>query len=241
MSVPFNLYMLATCYFIECYFVLHWLQVERLKHKLDKKLGRNLFCKKKTGPLWKEHKFTPPRTRYSKGKKARAKFRQVFGDSEVPRKDGNPVDAHAATPSIAEVHKRQQVQELEKLKEMGVVRSGSGNRNLRKHIHNVARMSNRRLMIKPHRVSRKKSSVLVTTMEDNEDREEQHRELFHQQVGRFLQVPSHKQRVLEKLSANQVRNISNSEAVKRSKKVLRQASTPQRLRSSVKVSGCIVK
>jgi hypothetical protein len=76
-------------------------------------------------------------------------------------------------------------------------------------------MSNHRLMIKPHgrhrEEGRKKSSVLVTSMEDSE---EQARKLYREQsrvvIEGFMQAPSHKQRVLEKLSSSQVKRISDT-------------------------------
>jgi hypothetical protein len=72
-----------------------------------------------------------------------------------------------------------------------------------------------RLMIKPHgrhrEEGRKKSSVLVTSMENSE---EQARKLYRDQsrvvIEGFMQAPSQSKCVLEKLSSSQVKQISDT-------------------------------
>ena len=108
---------------------------------------------------------------------------------------------HNTLPRKAE-KAREIKRELEEIEQLGVVRSSSGYSGiLKNHIHShISRMSNHRLTI---RNDRKKSSVLVT-MDDTEERD---RQMQKQQrktaIERFFQVPSQKQRVLERLRSRQ--------------------------------------
>ncbi len=111
---------------------------------------------------------------------------------------------HSALHGSLDMQKETVQKELAEIKELGVVRSSTDNSViLKNHIHShVSRMSNHRLTIKSG-VDRKKSSVLVT-MDDTEGQE---REIQRQQrkavMEKFFQVPSHKQRMLERLSSKQ--------------------------------------
>ena len=176
---------------------------------LDRRLGRNLVCKLKTGPLGRRRNHHHwHRRRYISGKKHR---------SEKRRSSGN---IQADSDSRLSPLKLQQQQELAELKEMSLVKNSRDNiSKLRNHIHDhISRMTNHRLMIKPHdggKENHKKSSVLVTSMEDQE---EQARQLYRQQsrviIESLLQVPSHKVRVLQRLNSEQVQNISDTELAK---------------------------
>lgn len=193
------------------------MQVEELKKKLDGKLGRNLYRKLNTGPLGKKRSSrAASRSGSLRGSGAKGNVhRRVSSDSGIAQSKEDPYVGFSATPFRLEGKEREQVQELAAIEGMGIVRSSTGgDSKVRNHIRNhVARMSNHRLMIKPRgqRTERKKSSVLVTSMEDSE---ENARQLYRQEsrvvIEGFMQAPSHKQRVLEKLSSSQVKRISDT-------------------------------
>lgn len=101
--------------------------------------------------------------------------------------------------------KSEQSKELSDIEEMGVVQTVKDDTKIRSHI---TRLCNHRLMFKArgHGPERKKSSLLVTLDDWGEQEwEEQTREDYKKEskvvIGTFLQVPSQKQRVLEKLSS----------------------------------------
>lgn len=203
-----------------CGFIL---QVEALKKTLDAKIGRNLYRKLNTGPLGKKHKSSVMRSgsmkvrNFTRSGRARHKnyHRRVSSDSGVVESTEDAYVGFRAQPSRVE-RRLEQIEELAAIEEMGIVRgSTDGNSRVKRHLHNhIARMTNHRLMIKPHgrrQSERKKSSVLVTSMGDPE---EHARQLYREQskvvIEGFMQAPSHKQRVLEKLSSSQVKRISES-------------------------------
>ena len=202
------------------------LQVEALKKRLDAKLGRNLYRKLNTGPLGKKHKSSVfrsgsmkvrnlTRSGYRGGVRHKNYHRRVSSDSGVVESEGDAYVGFTAQPSRVE-RRLEQIQELAAIKEMGIVRSSTdGNSQVNSHLNNhIARMTNHRLMIKPQGrrgSERKKSSVLVTSMGDPEERARQlYREQSRVVIEGFMQAPSHKQRVLEKLSSSQLKRISDS-------------------------------
>ena len=118
-----------------------------------------------------------------------------------------------ASQTIVSAARLRRKQELQEIEQLGIVGSDSRRRTIRHHISNhLTRMTNHRLMILPHgggrELGRKKSSVLVTSMEDTEMND---RELFLQQsrtlVGKFIQVHSHNQRVLQKLGSEEFETV----------------------------------
>lgn len=207
------------------------MQVEVLKKQLDARLGRNLYRKLNTGPLGKKRKsslHSVSRAGSLKGSGVArgdiqgggsGNHRRVSSDSGIAQSRAQDVyvGISSAPPRVQESRRREQVQELAAVEELGVVLTNTGeNSRVRNHIHNhISRMSNHRLMIKPrrggHGAERKKSSVLVTSMEDAEEKA---RQLYRQQskvvIEGFMQAPTHKQRVLEKLSSTQVKRISDT-------------------------------
>lgn len=215
------------------------MQVDVLKKRLDARLGRNLYRKLNAGPLGKKRKssslpISVVRTGSLKGRdvargdvRGGDNHRRVSSDSGITQSQEEDVCVgFSTTPFRAqqENRRKEQVRELAAIEELGVVRSNTGeDSRVRNHIHNhITRMSNHRLTIKPHRgrgTERKKSSVLVTSMEDTE---EAARQLYHQQskvvIEGFMQAPTHKQRVLDKLSSAQVKRISETLLQSRNRK-----------------------
>lgn len=180
--------------------------MEALKFKLDRKLSRNLYQKRQVGPLEKKRKTSLTHSRsFRKGKVTR-----VVKDGEMAQRKKTKSSVHRISAM-----RREQDEELATIKEMGIVRSHTDDSSsVRRHIHNhLSRMCNHRLLIKPqgHSNHRKKSSVLVT-MEDRGG--DLAMELVHQQskvvIEGFMQASSHKLRVLDKLSSNQLQNIKKT-------------------------------
>ncbi len=177
-----------------------------MKHKLDRKLGRNLYTKLNAGPLQdlkRKRRSSLPRSGLEGGE----------GDSDSTRM----VRSASASFRAAQLKKHsEEMQELAAIENMGIVRSSTdGDSKVKSHVAHCV-MYNQRLMIKkPHGrrgSEHKKSSVLVTNTVVDPD--EQARQLYRQQskavIEGFMQAPSHKQRVLDKLSSNQKKKISDS-------------------------------
>lgn len=185
------------------------MQVEALKYTLGRKLGRNLYRKLNTGPLGKERKSYSSIDRDRDSEFDRDRHRRVSSDSGITSTGEKYLVGHSAlhAVTITERQKREQSQELSDIEDMGIVVRASD--KIKNHIRNhVARFDNHRLMIRPHGYSdsRNKSSVLVTMDDGSEQQECQAREVYRQQskvvMESFFQLPSHKQRVLEKQIAN---------------------------------------
>ena len=197
------------------------LQVETMKERLlDSKLGRNLVDKLKTGPLHKKKKKTARSHRsYSlrgfrkSGGGLRHNHRRISSDEDLGKQMTHQISV--------EKKKLEQERELRDLEEMQVVGKTSIAK-LQQHIHNhITRMYNHRLTIKPDgppQANRKKSSVLVTSIKDQEEQEKQAREIYRQQsrffIETFFQLPSHRQKVLDKLSTEELQKIKDVERAK---------------------------
>ena len=199
--------------------------METLKTKLDRKLGRNLALKLSKGPLErKRHTFAQVHSMKEKGGRERRFPRNISFD----RQTSDYLIGHNVFPlkSMAWNQLLQQEEELKELEKIGIVQSKSNHSKVKNHIRNrVRRMCNHRITIKPSSSAGKrgkgtadyqtKSSILVTSIEDGEDKM---RQLYRQQsrilIENMIQFPSHQQRVLEKLSLEQQRRISVVEVAK---------------------------
>ena len=233
---------LYSLYTIDVDTMLVFPQVEALRHRIDRKLGRNLYQKLNTGPLVKESSSTPGTFDQDFETAApsnhRHDHRRVSSDLGISYSGEKCYVGYDALRTMTERKKREQSQELADLEHLGVVGRSSSDKikdHLRNHIHSG--FSNHRLMIKPHgsRDSRKKSSILVT-MDDVEQLEEtQLRNIYRQEskvvIDSFLQMPSRQQRVLEKLSETQIENISKAE-VSKTRRVWRRKKYKRKRHSS---------
>ena len=198
--------------------------MELLKDTLDRQLNRNLALKRTTGPLGKSH---------VKKKTVRQGMAGWTGKASLLSKSSDYQIGYSATPlkSAARKLKHEHEEELQVLKKQSIVRGRSFHLKVNDHIQSrVSRMSNHRITIRPisdcgatERVKRlsfnRKSSILVTGMEESEDR----RRALHKQQSRVLvenmmQWPSHQQRVLQRLSLDQLETISIAEATKLSQR-----------------------
>lgn len=194
-----------------------------MKERLDRKLGRNLAMKLSTGPLGRKNRRLSQSHSIKRKKRGwvREKMsRRVFADGEA----SDYLIGQITSPGM----KRQQEKELKELEEMSIVRNKSNHSDRAKvkhHIQNhVARMYNHRLMIRPTSgtskggkamESGKKSSILVTTMDDSEERvRELHRQQSRVLIESMIQCPSRQHRVLQKLNSEQQRKISVVEEAK---------------------------
>lgn len=202
-------------------------QVETLKDRLDRKLGRNLALKLSIGPLGKKnrrlsqsHSMKKKRGRLGRG----GRSRKVSADGET----SDYLIGQNAVPLKSNAWDQQQEKELKELEELSIVRKQSNHAMLKNH---VARMCNHRLTIRPTSMtskggkgkrkmdSRKKSSVLVTSMEDSEEVvRELHRQQSRVLIESMIQFPSRQQRVLQKLSSEQQKKISVVEEAKASRR-----------------------
>lgn len=130
---------------------------------------------------------------------------------------------HRALPGRQDSSKESVRKELDEIQKMGVVRSSTASSvMLKNHIRShLSRMSNHRLTIKSGGLDRKKSSVLVTM----DDREEQEREMLRRQnkvvMNKFFEVPSRKQRMLERLSSMQAEESMCSDLPENNEKPIR--------------------
>lgn len=210
------------------------LQVELSMVILDRKLGRNLALKRSTGPLGgKSHALARFHSIKKKNEGGLGK-RGLSRNRSLDHLTSNCLIGHSAFPleSTAKEQQWQQLEELKELEEMSIVRTRSSHTKIKNHIQNhVMRMCNHRIMIIPtsstgkrgkgkrRAGSLKKSSVLVTSMEESEERM---RQLYRQQsrilIESMIHFPSHQQRVLQKLSLEQQRRISTVEVAKVSRR-----------------------
>ena len=131
---------------------------------------------------------------------------------------------HSALPGSTAMEKEKVRRELAEIEQMGVVANRHSRRLLKNHIHqHISRMSNHRVTIRSGSgVERKKSSVLVTM----EDTEEQEREINRQRrnalIETFLQAPSRKQRVLQRLCSKPAVDVDGADQAKRRHHLRRQ-------------------
>lgn len=200
---------------------------DALKEKLDRRLGRNLLQKVSKGPLdrkkaksqsmrLKGHRHVKKRRSSADSSHHHHKQEQLHHLGESDYFVGNSA-VQSVRPLSLSRREQEQRNELREIEEMGIVR-GHQSKQVRNHIRNHVshRMFNHRLMIKPDSSERsRKSSVLVTSVNDEE---EEARKLFRQQsrvvIEGLFQLPSHDQRVLERLSDEQISDIKSKEMAK---------------------------
>ena len=200
---------------------MNFTQVDILKDLLDARLGRNITLKLTRGPLEKRSR--------KKSKSHSFKRRKLKQSNGVHL--NKPVVGHAAvgygdekTAVLQEKRVLDQEQELRDIEGLSLVHEPSNREMLSHHVaSHVARLSNHRLTILPSSSSkgggrgtdRKKSSVLVTSVEEDEDYvRELHRQQSRAFIETMIQCPSRQHRVLEKLSSEQMRKISSVERSK---------------------------
>ena len=204
--------MVIFCSFAKLF--VNFTQVDLLKDLLDARLGRNITLKLTRGPLEKRS-----RKKSKSHSFKRRKLKQHFN---------KPVVGHAAVDygdeKTAEKRVLDQEQELRDIEGLSLVHEPSNRAMLSHHVaSHVARLSNHRLTILPSSsgkgggrgTDRKKSSVLVTSVEEDEGYvRELHRQQSRAFIETMIQCPSRQHRVLEKLSCEQMRKISSVERSK---------------------------
>ena len=198
-------------------------QVYSLKGQLDRRLGRNLALKQSTGPLGKKG----GRLSRSSSMKRRRLRKQSFRKWHKSVAIGHDALESHGSGKMSSLYQKQmtdQEQELKDIEELSLVGKHSTRDAISHHLKSHAsRLTNRRLMIldssknEGRQTVYKKSSVLVTSVEDDEELvRELHRQQSRAFIESIIQCPSRQQRVLEKLSTEQRRKISDAELMKKS-------------------------
>jgi len=198
--------------------------VYSLKGQLDRRLGLNLALKQTTGPLGKKGGRLCKSGRMKRRKLRKHRLTQSHKSVAVGQ-EGGPSSRDMST--LYQKKMTDQRQELKDIEGLNLVANRSTREAISHHLASHAtRLSNRRLTIldsNSKTIGRqtvyKKSSVLVTSVEQDE---QVVRELQRQQSRAFIesiiQCSSRQQRVLEKLSSEEMTNISAAEVMKKKKR-----------------------
>ena len=183
-------------------------------------LARHMLHKAANGPLEKPNT-ERRRQRQSRGLKSSGGVareetgRTERGEKWVVGETGSALD-----------YRESQKEELESLRSMKLVQSHLANRDARKR---AMRMFNQRIFVKPAQVpSHKGSSILVTGYEEAATSQKLLRQQSQVVIDNFFNIPRRSKRVLDKLSSEQVKHISDTELHKAQvKRFKREAGLPE--------------
>ena len=183
-------------------------------------LARHMLHKAANGPLEKANT-ERRRQRQSQGLKSSGGVareetgRTERGEKWVVGETGSALD-----------YRESQKEELESLRSMKLVQSHLANRDTRKR---AMRMFNQRIYVKPAQVpSHKGSSILVTGYQEAATSQKLLRQQSQVVIDNFFNIPRRSRRVLDKLSTEQVKPISDTELHKAQvKKFKREAALPE--------------
>ena len=183
-------------------------------------LARHVLHKAANGPLEKPNT-ERRRQRQSRGLKSSGGMareetgRTERGEKWVVGETGSALD-----------YRESQKEELESLRSMKLVQSHLANRDTRKR---AMRMFNQRIYVKPAQVpSHKGSSILVTGYQEAATSQKLLRQQSQVVIDNFFNIPRRSRRVLDKLSSEQVKHISDTELHKAQvKKFKREAALPE--------------
>ena len=183
-------------------------------------LARHMLHKAANGPLEKPNTERRKRRR-SRGLKSSGgvasaeRVRTERGEKWVVGETGSTLD-----------YRESQKEELESLRGMKLVQAHLANRDTRKR---AMRMFNQRIYMKPAQVpSHKGSSILVTGYQEAANSQKLLRQQSQVVIDNFFNIPRRNKRVLDKLSSEQVKQISDTELHKtRSKNFTREAKLPE--------------
>ena len=183
-------------------------------------LARHMLHKAANGPLEKPNT-ERRRQRQSRGLKSSGGMareetgRTERGEKWVVGETGSALD-----------YRESQKEELESLRSMKLVQSHLANRDTRKR---AMRMFNQRIYVKPAQVpSHKGSSILVTAYQEAATSQKLLRQQSQVVIDNFFNIPRRSRRVLDKLSSEQVKHISDTELHKAQvKKFKREAALPE--------------
>ncbi len=208
-------------------FVWFYLQVDRMKDRLERRLGRNLAMKKRNGPLEKKNRRLS-KSHSMKRRKLNRDGQQKWHKSVVGHRALEEVRGNGDRENTSHYQKimSDQQNELKSIQDLNLVANWTTRATISDHVANhAARLSNHRLTILPTssassggRRDRKKSSILVTAVEEDENLvRELHRQQSRVFIESIIQCPSRQQRVLEKLSTEQVQMIKDVQWKKKEK------------------------
>ena len=183
-------------------------------------LARHMLHKAANGPLEKPNT-ERRRQRQSRGLKSSGGVareetgRTERGEKWVVGETGSALD-----------YRESQKEELESLRSMKLVQSHLANRDARKR---AMRMFNQRIFVKPAQVpSHKGSTILVTGYEEAATSQKLLRQQSQVVIDNFFNIPRRSKRVLDKLSSEQVKHISDTELHKAQvKRFKREAGLPE--------------
>ena len=179
-------------------------------------LARHMLHKAANGPLEKPNTERRKRRRShglksSGGVASAERVRPERSEKWVVGETGSTLD-----------FRESQKEELESLRSMKLVQAHLANRDTRKR---AMRMFNQRIFMKPAQVpSHKGSSILVTGYQEAATSQKLLRQQSQVVIDNFFNIPRRNKRVLDKLSSEQVKQISDIELHKtRSKKFTQEA------------------
>ena len=183
-------------------------------------LARHMLHKAANGPLEKPNTERRKRRRShglksSGGVASAERVRPERSEKWVVGETGSTLD-----------YRESQKEELESLRSMKLVQAHLANRDTRKR---AMRMFNKRIFMKPAQVpSHKGSSILVTGYQEAATSQKLLRQQSQVVIDNFFNIPRRNKRVLDKLSSEQVKQISDTELHKtRSKKFTQEAKLPE--------------
>ena len=183
-------------------------------------LARHMLHKAANGPLEKPNTERRKRKRShglrsSGGVASAERVKTERGEKWVVGETGSTID-----------YRESQKEELESLRGMKLVQTHLANRDTRKR---AMRMFNRRIYVKPAQVpNHKGSSILVTGYQEAATSQKLLRQQSQVVIDNFFNIPRRNKRVLDKLSSEQVKQISDTELHKtRSKKFTRETTLPE--------------
>ena len=179
-------------------------------------LARHMLHKAANGPLEK------PNTERKKQRRSRGlKSSGGVASTERVRPERSEKWVVGETGSTLD-YRESQKEELESLRGMKLVQAHLANRDTRKR---AMRMFNQRIFMKPAQVpSHKGSSILVTGYQEAANSQKLLRQQSQVVIDNFFNIPRRNKRVLDKLSSEQVKQISDIELHKtRSKKFTQEA------------------